>query len=249
MKRYIRQVNCREHFKETRRSSPFILVKYQLDYESDSEDRVLIDTLLDKASALAERVNPKPANAEAAIRQRDTVFANAIAGVVSEYLWKAFLNSEQEVVQETEFNEASSQIDLEIVNSKKRIEVRSSFPRNGISFALCHPEYQFDILGPYANSTYKPGEISKEYYVRTLFEMESPTDILHKIKEDCFCVYLTGGATVSMMKTKGQYEIKSLLPDDAIGATGEAQYRVIPFSRALDTFQIQALITQSAIQN
>ena len=247
MKRYIRQVNCREHFEETRRSAPFILVKYELNGKTDEADKNLIKGLLEKASILSQRVNPQPANAEAEIRQTDTLLANAIAGVVSEYFWKLFLNSDEEIVTETDFNEAATQIDLEVKSSKKRIEVRSSFPRNGIHFALCHPEYQFDILGPYANTTYKPGEIAKEFYVRTLFAMEVPTHIIDRIHEDDFCVYLTGGATYQMMRTRGQYEIKTLSPEDAIGMVGQARYRVVPFSRALDTFQIKALIQQAAV--
>ena len=245
MKRFIKQVNCKEHFEETRRSAPFIYVKYKLDYESDVDDRSLIDTFVEKATQLAERVNPHPANAHAEVRLPDTILANSIAGVVSEYFWKDFLNMDQILVRETEFDEAAKQIDLETVHGAKRIEVRSSFPRNGVPFALCHPENQFDILGPYANTTYKPGEIRKDFYVRTLFEAENPTDIIKMIRQDNFSLYLTGGATISMMQTRGIYTEKRLLPEDAIGAAGQAKYRVVPFSRALDTFQIQAMIRQT----
>ena len=248
MKRFIRQVNCREHFEETKRSAPFILVKYQLDYESDEADHIKIDELLEKAQRLAEHVNPHPANANEQIRDPNTILANAIAGVVSEYYWRDFLNlGKEELVREPEFDEAANQIDLETVNGGKRIEVRSSFPRNGISFALCHPEHQFDILGPYVNNTYKPGEIRKEFYVRTLFEAENPVDIIDNIKKDGFSLFLTGGATLSMMKTKGIYLKKRLLPEDALNAAGQAFYRVVPFSRALDTFQIKAIIQQSSL--
>lgn len=246
MRRFIRQVNCREHFEETRRSAPFILVKYQLDYESDEHDHVLIDELVEKATQLAERVNPHPANANAEVRLPETILANSIAGVVSEFFWKDFLNMDEVLVRETEFDEAAKQIDLETITGGKRIEVRSSFPRNGVHFALCHPENQFDILGPYANNTYKPGEIRKDFYVRTLFEAEKPTDIIDSIKQDAFSLYLTGGATLSMMRTRGIYIEKRLLPDDAFDAAGMAIYRVVPFSRALDTFQIQAMIRQAS---
>jgi len=246
MKRFIKQINCSEHFEETRRSAPFIYVKYQLDYESNEDDRVLIDTLIEKATQLAEKVNPHPANAHEEVRLPETILANSIAGVVSEFFWKDFLNMDQLLVRETEYNEAASQIDLETVHGEKRIEVRSSFPRNGVPFALCHPENQFDILGPYANTTYKPGEMRKDFYIRTLFEAEKPTDIIEKIKQDNFSLYLTGGATLSMMRTKGMYTEKRLLPEDAIGVAGVAKYRVVPFSHALDTFQIQAMIRQTA---
>ena len=68
------------------------------------------------------------------------------------------------------FDDASRQIDLKVISNNKKIEVRSSFPRNGIEFAICHPSYEFDVIGPYSNN-YKPGEIQKDYYVRTLFHL------------------------------------------------------------------------------
>lgn len=246
MRRYVNQINCCDNYAESKRSSPFIFVKYHLNYCSDTNDRQLVDALLKKAYALAERVNPQPANAGTAVRSHDTVLANAIAGVFSEFFWKRYLNFEDtiNIVRETRFEGAASQIDLEIIQSRKRIEVRSSFPRNGISFSICHPEHQFDILGPYANNTYKPGEIKKDYYVRTLFVFQNPTDIIERVREDYFYIYLTGGATYEMMQNGKIYINKRLTPDDTLGAAGEANYRVIPFSRALDTPQIQALIAQ-----
>ena len=57
---------------------------------------------------------------------------------------------------------------IRIISNGKKIEVRSSFPRNGCEFALCNPKYQFDILGPYHNA-YKPAEVSKDYFLRTFF--------------------------------------------------------------------------------
>ena len=246
MKRFIKPVNCRKFFEETKRSAPFLLVKYQLDYESDEQDHALIDELLVEAHQLAGRVNPHPANANAEVRSPEEILANSIAGVVSEYFWKVFLNMGAEIVRETEFNEAATQIDLEIINGGKRIEVRSSFVKNGVFFALCHPDKQFDIIGPYINTTYKIGEERKEFYVRTLFVAQNPTDIIEGITKDNFLIYLTGGATFSMMTTPSISVEKCLLPDDALGSAGVTEYQVVPFSRALDTFQIQALIEQSS---
>ena len=54
------------------------------------------------------------------------------------------------------------------------------------------------MIGPYSNN-YKPGEIQKDYYVRTLFHLYNPTDIISMISADSFKVYLTGGATWDMM--------------------------------------------------
>lgn len=248
MKRFLRQINCQDHYEESRRSSPFFIIKYELNYESDEFDRTLIDGLFEKAHVLASRVNPQPANAEKEIRLPDTLLANAIAGVVSEFLWLDFLNSDPQnpIVRDTPFTDASTQIDLEVINGGKMIEVRSSFPRNGLVFAICDPEHQFDILGPYANSTYKPGEIQKQFYVRTLFVVEKPTDIIESIKKDGFEAFLTGGATEKMMRSPKFSLVKSLRPEDALRMAGQARYKVVPFSRALDTIQIQALIQQAS---
>lgn len=50
-----------------------------------------------------------------------------------------------------------------------------------------------------------------------------------------------------MMNNRHYFIIKDLIPDDVYGQTQKTNYRVVPFSRALDTFQIDALITASAI--
>ncbi len=67
----------------------------------------------------------------------------------------------------TKFKEAKNQIDILLPDTNKKVEVRSSFPRNGLKFALCHPRYQFDVISSYVND-YKPSEIQKDFYVRTL---------------------------------------------------------------------------------
>lgn len=249
MKQHIKTIPCQNHFENTSRTSPFLVVKYTLDYNSDIDDRELIDCLIEEAEAQARRVNPHAANSTSNQRSDDTLIANNLAGVLSEYFWKVFLNRNSVIVCSTSFEDAANQIDLKIIGSDKKIEVRSSFPRNGLHFAICHPDYEFDILGPYHNQSYKPGEIKKHFYVRTLFCFSSVVDIIEKIKQDGFELYLTGGATWSMMNNRHYFIIKDLIPDDVYGQTQKTNYRVVPFSRALDTFQIDALITASAISS
>ena len=142
--------------------------------------------------------------------------------------------------------DASTQIDLAVISNNKKIEVRSSFPRNGISFAVCSRGYEFDIIGPYSNG-YKPGEIQKDYYIRVLFHLQNPTDLLGKAKTNGFEVYLTGGATWQMMSNSQIAIEKSFIPDDEISIdriAARTTYRVVPFSRALDTVEIYNLITE-----
>ena len=144
------------------------------------------------------------------------------------------MNSEENVVSETEFDDASRQIDLKVISNNKKIEVRSSFPRNGIEFAICHPSYEFDVIGPYSNN-YKPGEIQKDYY---------PTDIISMISADSFKVYLTGGATWDMMIDTDYSKNKTLLPDFGLGVIQKASYRVVPFSKSKDTREIKRVIIE-----
>lgn len=123
-------INCTARYPRTCRRTPFEVVVYELNYSS--EDKDLMDLLRTKAEELARQVNPGAANNSMHERSPERILADCIAGVVSEYFWKLYLNSEENVVSETEFDDASRQIDLKVISNNKKIEVRSSFPRNGI---------------------------------------------------------------------------------------------------------------------
>lgn len=238
-------INCSEKYPTSCRKKPFNVVAYHLNYLSNPEDKELIDLLIAKAEDLASKVNPGAANDSSHKRTNNRILANCIAGVVSEYFWKHYLNSDDEIVSETEFDDAAKQIDLRVISNDKKIEVRSSFPRRGIEFAICHPQYQFDILGPYSNG-YKPGEIQKDYYVRTLFHLIDPVDIIDRIKQDNFTVYLTGGATWGMMVNDKYSKNKDLVPENEwFNVEETTTYRVVPFSNAADSAQIKRAITEN----
>src|SRR5690606_35110536 len=130
---------------------------------------------------------------------------------------KNFLNtvSLTSVVKETDYTAPNNQIDLKTLHSDKTIEVRSSFPRNGVAFAICSQNHEFDILGPYQNS-YKPEEIQKDFYLRTLYHVPNPASFLEYYKKDGFTVYLTGGATWEMMADDTIAIEKNLIPDDEV---------------------------------
>ena len=127
------------------------------------------------------------------------------------------------------------------------IEVRSSFVRNGIDFALFgrdkndNGDSYFDVLGPYHNS-YKPCEIYKDYYMRVFYEGEKK-DFM-KGNSGYIYLYITGGATKEMMKNKRVSKIKHLLPGNT-GADVESDYMVVPMSRSLD---IQQFLNQIPIE-
>lgn len=234
-------INCSEHQADTCRHKPFTVVEYTFNY-SDSEDKQLIDSLFSDARELADKVFPGAANDSVHARSHKKILANCLAGVLSEYCWKHFLNYRKETVRSTPFESAANQIDLEIISNRKKIEVRSSFPRNGICFAICHPKYEFDILGPYSNN-YKLGEVKKDYFIRTLFDgIKRPIEILDLIKSNSFTLYLTGGATYEMMIDRQLSKEKNFIPEDSFSITTESVYLVVPFHNALDSKEIYHLI-------
>lgn len=235
------EINCNEQFPMTRRESPFCVIGYLFNYY-DSLDKNILDSIFLQSQQLAQNVYAAAANNSTMYRSKNRILANCIAGLMSEYCWRHFLNYKKETVRVTPFISSSNQIDLEIISNHKRIEVRSSFPRNGIDFAICHPTKEFDILGPYSN-TYKPGEVMKDYFVRTLFHLENPFRILKKIKSSEFALYLTGGATYKMMFDSNISIEKDLIPEDNIRIQTSSSYRVVPFHNALDCRQIYNLIT------
>lgn len=242
-------INCREllDYRRSTRITPFTVVCFTFNYVSDERDRRRLDTILAEGIRLADLVNPAAANASEQARSRSRIVNNATAGVLAELCWKLFINRRagREVVSNTAYTSASNQIDLIINGNNKRIEVRSSFPRNGINFAICHQIYQFDILGPYSNSV-KPGEIQKDFYVRILYHIPRNNTFLDLLKLDNFKAYLTGGATWTMMTNNSISKNKNLQPEDEISDNSSSSiYRVVPFSNALHTIEIYNLIIAS----
>ncbi len=244
---------CGEHYQDTKRVKPFTVVECRFFYQSDEADKKLVNDLIAKGNSLAEKVNPKAANTAAQERTYIRILNNCVAGLVAEYLWQRYLNRKNNIVVETTFSEAKTQVDLEIIPNGKKIEVRSSFPYATIAYVLCHGEKEFDVLGSYANS-YKAGEIEKDFYVRTLFRVRKLPDnnresFIERLKQDGYEAYLTGGATWEMMADDKVSKSKSLKNREALSiAESEEQtdYKVVPFSKALDTPEMYKAIYESA---
>lgn len=241
------QLNCAEinSYKNTNRNTPFTIAIFQFEYNSSTDDYNFLNKIFKKGQELAEKVNPAAANNSSYRRNRERLINNAAAGILAEYCWKKYLNrkAKEPIVEYTEFTDASVQVDLIVSKKKKLVEVRSSFPRNGIEFAICSKQYEFDILGPYSNSV-KPKEIQKDFYTRTLFHVPKNKTFLEVAKSDGFRVYLTGGATWEMMVDNNYSKNKNLLPDDYVSQVQETKssYRVVPFSKSLDTLEVFDLI-------
>lgn len=253
-------VDCQSYSKTTKRVEPFNIIVCKFNYKSNANDKILLDSLIKKGLILADKVNPGAANNSFKKREFEKIKNNCVAGVIAEYCWQEYLNDNGLVlrVAETPFSDASNQIDLRIFKGNKSIEVRSSFPRNGIPFALCHPEKEFDVIGPYAND-YKPGEIKKDFYVRTLFHLQRIGEfkgsnnimypliekIIDKVYQDGFEVFLTGGADWAMMANDKIAMNKDFIPEDELSVDRirtASKYRVVPFSNALDTIEIYEII-------
>jgi hypothetical protein len=260
MKYKILSIECEREFPDSKRLNNFQIVVFTFDYESVPEDKILIDSLVEKGVTLANKVNPGSANDGTRKRDFERIKNNCVAGILAEYCWKFYLNDSNLIIRvsETPFEYASNQIDLQIIKVKKSIEVRSSFPRNGIPFALCHPYKEFDVIGPYATD-YKPGEIKKDFYVRTLFHLKKVGEfkgygdkmipiiekIMDKIYKSNFEVSLTGGADWEMMSNDEIAKNKNFIPEDELSidrSKTASDYRVIPFSKAMDTVEIYEII-------
>lgn len=240
------EIDCKSNYPLTNRKELFTIIVYSFDYNSSSDDKAVLDRLIAKGLALAEKVNPGAANNSTHKREFERIKNNCIAGVIAEYCWLYFLNDKgtQKRVSETPYTDASNQIDLQVLKNKNTIEVRSSFPRGAIPFVLCHPTYEFDVIGPYQNN-YKPSEVQKHFYVRTLFRMDNPNELLTKVYQNGFEVNLTGGATWAMMANDKVAKYKSFIPDDEVSLARiatKSSYRVVPFSNALDTIAIYDII-------
>ncbi|MCM3618444.1 hypothetical protein M3936_12715 [Sutcliffiella horikoshii] len=214
----------------------FKVVKVTLS-NSYSKDRDFIKLLKIKSQQLATSVNKQAANNSTKTRSKERLHINCAAGILAEVCWKICINMyyKQHFVKVTNFDKSSNQIDLLVIHSGKSIEVRSSFPRNGINFALCDPTYQFDVIGPYTNSV-KVNEPSKDFYVRTLYPI-NVIDFMDFLNNDSVEFFLTGGANWGMMTDSTLSKDKNFVPDDAI-VEEKSTYRVVPFEKALDTIGI-----------
>ena len=237
-------LNCSDHYPKTNRVSRFRYIQVEVLATTSLEDQKLLDGMLGQAESLASQVTKNSANDASFVRSQERLVRNALAGLLSESAWRIAINSltKKETLFSTNFAHTYDQIDL-VTGDNKTIEVRSSFPRKGLAFALCNPTFEFDVIGPYVNN-YKPSEISKDIYVRTLFPFEE-SELIERIHGKGIQMFLTGGATNEMFNNPALFIEKSMtaMKDVLLNQSGPAsKYKVIPFSRALDTFQIAEIL-------
>lgn len=224
----------------------FTCAEFRFDYESNSDDKKLLDGLFSEGEKLAASVNPTLARDASVVRRYERIVSNCVAGMVSEYGWRYWLNSEANrlnlnvSVMSTVFQSQNNQIDISMTypdGTSKTAEVRSSFPYTGLQNAVCRV---FDIIGWYVNPV-KIREIKKDYYVRVLYPFDV-TDFFNELRSDSLLVYLTGGATRNLLESGPHSRNKNFIPYDDIDAQLSSQsgvYRVIePIINAYDTDKI-----------
>lgn len=189
------------------------------------------------ARKIVPKLNVGQANSSES-RELSIVEIDNLSGLIAEYACEEILNWRygKKYIVKPESNTSHNQIDLKLYNGKT-IEVRSSCVRNGIDFAIfaqnknVKGEQYFDVIDPYSNE-YKKNEFLKDYYMRVLYECDK-RKFLDLLEGPTLRLYITGGATKTMMNDADCYQIKHLTP---LGGQVriESDYRVIPLSRSLD---------------
>jgi hypothetical protein len=199
------------------------------------EDDELLDRLEEHARSLADDVNPAQANTSQR-RGSERKIKDNIVGLVAEFAWEHWINNQLDKnVADYEFIEKNwdspeEQIDLilDIDGRQITFEVRASCTYAGIEPAVCE---HFDIIGWYKNSI-KQGEKPKDYYLRSVFDHD-PENILDELDRNGLDVYLTGGASESMLE-ESQYAVTDNM-DAGGGVDADGEYRLIrPISNGLD---------------
>lgn len=191
-----------------------------------AKDCKLYEKLYNKARDLAENVNSGAANNSELKRNAQRRLIDSFGGLIAEKGWETFINNNfDNIAKPTKFIQSNGQIDIELSNGHT-CEIRSSFPRNGVKFAICNDRYNFRNIGPYSNSI-KIGEIQKDFYLSVLFD----TSKIKLLTDDEIKFTLVGGSTWSMMIKIGYNT--DLVPEDDSFA-GKSNYRVIDLKNVLD---------------
>lgn len=227
----------------------FVCIEFRF-YKSNTEDKKLLEDLIENGRKLSKVVNPTLARDAAQRRKYDTIERNCIAGVIAEYCWRNWLNSEAQrtkmevLVESAVFKSPDKHVDISVKYSDETVstvEVRSSFPYTGLENAVCRV---FDIIGWYSNPV-KTKEIRKDYYVRVLYPFLQRR-LNEKLASEPFSAFLTGGASRQLLEESPHSKNKEFVPYDDIDSMLSSQrgtYRVIePIVNAYDTPQVTECI-------
>lgn len=199
------------------------------------------NSILERSEQLARLVSAGAANNAQFERNLQRRRIDSFGGLCSESGWEQYINSAfSNIASPTPFTSASVQIDLQL-NQGHRVEVRSSFPRNGVKFALCNTSANFKNIGPYSNSI-KPGEVQKNLYLAVLFD----TQKANLLTAETVTFSLVGGSTWDMMVDRGVNVTLTPWDDDSFAV--RSTYRVVYLNNALDAPQVINAIEQLGYQ-
>jgi len=202
----------------------YTIVKCTFDNTNDNDKKYFHK----KSFELAKKVNPRQANDSTNERDKERIINDALGGVLAEHGWLWYIQGVygKNTASFTDFKSAIGQIDIQLSNNKT-IEVRSSFPRNGIKFAICNNKYNFRNICKYSNF-YKPEEANKDFFASVLFE----TSKNQLMDNDEIIFYLIGGSTRQMMDSDICYVADLTAEDDLTQV--RTKYKVIDLKNALD---------------
>lgn len=219
------KINCQEPPSRFNTSRTHTVIRATL-----NKTRPVIERFRNDGWRLAEKVNPRKANDAKNKRDKERLILDAVGGLMAERAWLFYINRlyGEGTASSTEFVNASGQIDIKLSNGKF-IEIRSSFPRNGVKFAICNEAHNFKNICKYDN-LYKPGEVDKDFFGAVLFETRK--EHLLDPKEETV-LYLVGGSTKDMMQNEDMAFNTSLVAEDDLTET-QTNYRVVYLKDALD---------------
>lgn len=210
--------------------------------------------IIESANELFYNVNNKAANTGKQ-RNSKTIENDAYSGMLAEFATLSYLQSCSNVTHAArpQARNLQNQIDITINCSSssgsksKSIEVRSSFARNGIQFALFKlnkltKKPYFDIIGPYYQSNYKVSyEPLKDIYFRVLFQGTN-YNVKERFINNNESFFIVGYQLAQVFIESG-FE-KVLTPGSAIKKEGEikGKYFVLPIDRIIDLSENYLLI-------
>lgn len=226
------RVNCQVPENESYIDREFDVVQCTIQRNSQEYNDILA-----RANELANLVNAGAANNAEHARNLRRRLVDSFGGLLAESGWEQYINANfGNIASPTPFTAASTQVDIQLANGE-RIEVRSSFPRKGVKFALCNNYANFKNIGPYSNSV-KPGEIQKYLYCAVLFDTQKE----NLLDADSITLSLVGGSTWNMMVNIGQNVPLTPFDDDSFAV--RSTYRVVYLKDALDAAQVLNEIEQ-----
>lgn len=199
------------------------------------------EKLKQEAAFLSNNVNNRAANSGDR-RSSENLLNDAIAGLLAEYATMYLINlCDLGNAFRPKSDSSYDQIDIiwEQEHATYTIEVRSSFVRNGIDFALYAVDKNtklpyFDILGPYYQDSYKPTyEEIRDFYSRVLFKGDNK-NVMDRFINNDEEFYLIGFYPGKAMITLDYH--KKLFPGSAFTKAGNlsGDYYVSPIVNIMD---------------